>query len=538
MRQFFRNITLRQKFLLLVGLAVVAPLLLFYVLARQFVYWNLQILEDDLVLRDMRTVDRSISEQQQFLTDLSAEYASRSDVYRYVASRDGTHLGTIFSPSLAQRFSLDRMFVFDENGTLVYEHGNWNEFASSTIPSARFFSARIFRQSPLVGYVETNKAIYMFSAQRIAAVEDPKNIAGRLVFARQLKNLIERDVSAEISREVLFYRLSEDPGTPENPLPKDLAARFQDKLTGYVVEHPSKDHTAIFFPISDYRGDLIGAVEVLFPREEIRAALQDVGRILALLLVAGVLFSLAMAALLARFTVQPALQLRRQVMDIRLSRDLSQRVAISAGDEIGQVADAFNHLLDALHAAEQELLRKNRDLYHLSIVDELTQLYNRRYMIRDLDREFARAQRYEQELSCMILDLDHFKDVNDTHGHATGDRVLCDVAAILRSNTRQADSIGRWGGEEFLIILPMADREEAFNCAERIRVAVEKHDFGARGKPITLTASIGLVSLSSSGAKNTHDLLRFSDVALYRAKTAGRNRAIVYNSAAFEQSNK
>jgi diguanylate cyclase (GGDEF)-like protein len=541
MNKVIGRITLREKFLLLVGLAVVVPFLLFYFFARQFVYWNLQILEDDLALRDMRTVDNSLTEREEFLSLLLGEYVSRSDIYRNVAAQNSSRLAAIFSPSFAEHLSLRRIFVFGDQENLLYEHGNWDEFASATNQAGRLLLSRLRRQPSLSGYVRTDKAVYMFAAQKIATPEEPKKTAGTIIFARRLQDILEINVAGEMLRTIYFHTISagdasKESGGQASVLPEGLAARFQDKSAPYLIEQRSEDQTSVFFPLNDYRDELAGVIEVIFPRESLRAALSDVQRILLVLLAGGIVFALAMAALLARFTVQPARQLRRQVMDIRQSRDLSQRVALTTQDEIGQVADAFNHLLDALHAAEQELLRKNRDLYHLSTIDELTQLHNRRSTTHNLEKEFARARRYEHDLSCMILDLDHFKNVNDTHGHPTGDRVLNDMAGILRANTRQVDIIGRWGGEEFLVILPLADQDEAYNCAERIRLAVESRNFGSQKKPIKLTASIGLVSLLGSRAKNIQDLLRFADEALYQAKSAGRNRTSVYKRAAREQS--
>ncbi|MBP6077225.1 MAG: GGDEF domain-containing protein [Xanthomonadales bacterium] len=166
-----------------------------------------------------------------------------------------------------------------------------------------------------------------------------------------------------------------------------------------------------------------------------------------------------------------------------------------------------------------DLMRARNDAAH----DGLTGLANRRSAMARLAAEIAQAQRRKQSLALLALDLDHFKQVNDRHGHAAGDRVLIEFAATLRDSLRQGDLGARVGGEEFIAILPQTDREAAAIVAERIRerceaLQVRRDD----GVVIRFTISIGLAMLDGSDV--TGSLLARADVALYRAKREGRNR--------------
>ena len=167
----------------------------------------------------------------------------------------------------------------------------------------------------------------------------------------------------------------------------------------------------------------------------------------------------------------------------------------------------------------RELVEKNRELEVLSVTDRLTGLFNRRKLDEVLEEEMIRCRRYGVEFAVIIMDIDHFKRVNDSHGHPVGDGVLQGMAQILRERTRDADALARLGGEEFVIVCRHATLEGAIDTAERMRVAIDGHDFPGVGQ---VTASFGVAACCDADTSET--LLERADAALYRAKAAGRNR--------------
>lgn len=158
---------------------------------------------------------------------------------------------------------------------------------------------------------------------------------------------------------------------------------------------------------------------------------------------------------------------------------------------------------------------------HLAVTDRLTGLQNRRGIEETLRREIARALRYGTLLSVSIVDVDHFKDVNDVHGHAAGDRVLARVAEGIRRTLRTSDEAGRWGGEEFLVMMPSTRLEDGRRAMERIRGTLEATSFGL-GRPVTISA--GVAELAAGDDDVT--LVARADEALYAAKRTGRNRVV------------
>jgi diguanylate cyclase (GGDEF)-like protein len=162
-----------------------------------------------------------------------------------------------------------------------------------------------------------------------------------------------------------------------------------------------------------------------------------------------------------------------------------------------------------------------------SITDALTGLSNRRHFFPALEQELRRHRRYAHSLSVVIVDIDHFKQINDTHGHPTGDRAICAVGDVCRRLARETDLIARLGGEEFAILMPETDAANASEFAERVRGAVEATRLmSLQGVAFQLTVSIGVAELPA-GAPGSGNLIDLADSALYQAKGAGRNRVVV-----------
>jgi two-component system cell cycle response regulator len=174
----------------------------------------------------------------------------------------------------------------------------------------------------------------------------------------------------------------------------------------------------------------------------------------------------------------------------------------------------------------ESTMADNARLEQLAQTDPLTQLLNRRALTERITAEMERALRYDSTLALLMIDLDHFKRVNDTYGHLVGDDVLRDVGQLLLATIRGSDIVARYGGEEFLVLLPETEEVGAVSFAERIRAAIDEYEFARGGEhpPLKLTASIGVAVFPAARIENVEDLFSRADAALYRAKADGRNR--------------
>lgn len=183
--------------------------------------------------------------------------------------------------------------------------------------------------------------------------------------------------------------------------------------------------------------------------------------------------------------------------------------------------------IESLRESSDEISKQNRELEQLATRDPMTACFNRRAFYAKFDSIWNAANRYDQEASCIMVDVDHFKSINDNHGHSVGDEVLIKIATVLRGTARESDIVCRYGGEEFAILLPHTSIDDAQIAAERIRVAIEECSFPG----FSVTASLG-VSARGLGATDPQQLLDQADKCLYVAKRAGRNQVVRWDKAA------
>ena len=181
-------------------------------------------------------------------------------------------------------------------------------------------------------------------------------------------------------------------------------------------------------------------------------------------------------------------------------------------------------LQDQLQSKNRQLEEALKKLEIMATTDYGTGLYNRRHFFELMDKEMSRADRFKSPLTCMLIDIDHFKSVNDTYGHLVGDSVLMEIGTIFQGELRQVEIAARYGGEEFVMLLPGTTLSDAKQPALRLLEKIRKHSFKGctDGQPITI--SIGMGGIPDPDIKTREDLIRCADFALYKAKDAGRNR--------------
>ena len=180
---------------------------------------------------------------------------------------------------------------------------------------------------------------------------------------------------------------------------------------------------------------------------------------------------------------------------------------------------------------QNELKKKNALLEQLSITDTLTGLYNRRYFYDHIGTHSAKVKRHPAHFGCLMVDIDHFKSINDTYGHDVGDKVLKRVSGIMTREMRSGEVLARFGGEEFIVCLCEANEKEAIVVAERMRKAVEDAHLTEDDNPVKLTISIGVVIYPQQGLENSDNVIKAADEALYHAKETGRNKVVIYSQS-------
>ncbi len=244
--------------------------------------------------------------------------------------------------------------------------------------------------------------------------------------------------------------------------------------------------------------------------------------LLVLLMLAVLVHSALLLFLLEEKLLTRVESLNRKIKQITVSGDLSLRLDARGKDELSELAGTVNAMLTAIQKAKAELLQAQDSLRFHAEHDSLTGILNRRAIRDVLRRELARCRRENQTLGVMLADVDHFKRINDQHGHAAGDCALVTVVQRISSTLRSYDVIGRYGGEEFLVIAPGCDLELTQKLAERIRAAVCDEPVDLGNSTIKLTLSMG--ATLGTADSDPEFLVAVADSAMYQAKRNGRNR--------------
>lgn len=266
----------------------------------------------------------------------------------------------------------------------------------------------------------------------------------------------------------------------------DRFNREFDRRTGY------RTRSILCVPLRNMQGEIIGAVQVLNKREGVFTADDE-----------ALLTALASHAAIALENAD--LYTKLQDLNSRLEEKVTERTA-------------------DLVAANERLSVLNLELEQLSITDSLTQAFNRRFFMERIRQEVKRVNRYGSSVSVLMIDIDHFKQVNDKYGHQAGDAILAGAAGLIKKRLRETDVLARYGGEEFVMIATPMELSGAVTLAERIRSMVEEAEFEHGGRRIKITISIGVSTWVPAMKDDFEELIRLADDALYGAKEEGRNR--------------
>ena len=310
-----------------------------------------------------------------------------------------------------------------------------------------------------------------------------------------IKNLLDDDKISE--NKELIYKIN-------NVQYIINFSNLDDKIYKYLITIVSLDD--VMMPYSKYFNLIIAFTTILF------------------------VILLPLIWYFASIIVRPILQLKLESIKVKKRDYKKLKMVNSRVFEIQELSNAILDMGDSIHEYQnnleqkvmertKELESKNIELERLSITDKLTNIYNRIKLDKTILEQLNLAKRYKVEFGIMIIDVDYFKKVNDTYGHQVGDTTLIEVANILKTNIRESDTVGRWGGEEFVIICPHTNLEGIKIVANIIREKIEKHQFPVVGNK---TASFGITIYQDND--NLESIISRADEALYNAKNNGRNR--------------
>jgi diguanylate cyclase (GGDEF)-like protein len=315
-------------------------------------------------------------------------------------------------------------------------------------------------------------------------------------------------------------------------LSKPEALGVRSDLSSAIVQYVARTGESMVLHDATNEGMFTSDPYVLerHPKSVLCMPLSNRGRLIAVIYLENNLISDAFTPNHLELLNLLSSQMAVSIENAKLYVGLEERVA-ERTEQLNDKVDELSHAYETLQLTQSELKHANaklaRDkelLQELSATDRLTRLYNRSKLEELFEYEIEQCRRYKTPMSLIMVDLDHFKEVNDTFGHHVGDMVLQSMARILAASSRGSDVVARWGGEEFLILAPKTDLEQAGKLAEKIRLAVENYRFDEVGQK---TGSFGVACYRDRD--DLTSMLKRADLALYQAKKKGRNRVVVEN---------
>ncbi|MCU7836631.1 MAG: diguanylate cyclase [gamma proteobacterium symbiont of Taylorina sp.] len=268
-------------------------------------------------------------------------------------------------------------------------------------------------------------------------------------------------------------------------------------------------------------GEYIGSLFIVSNKDEIKKTLKEIIYVLSLVFIILILITLLMASKLQKIFTDPIFVLTTVMKDIETNYNYEQNISISRNDEFQILFDGFNKMIKTIQ-------EQNTRLKLLADTDPMTHLYNRRYLTKVSESILDLAKRNETDLSVLMLDIDKFKNINDTYGHNVGDDAIISLAIILQEESRKSDILSRWGGEEFVILLPATNIDGALVISEKIRTVVEELVIKIEDvQELKFTVSIGVSQINKERDVSIENSINRADKALYEAKESGRNKVCI-----------
>jgi len=528
--------SVRAKFVSAYAAGIVLPV----IACLALLYWlglapAVSRLEQSEARRRLDSCERLIVDATKALQTHAWDYGVWDEMYQAVDSRDPEWLKINLTDWAVEVFHLDGILLFDKKGEIVYEWGKLRERVTSE-ERRRLFKLGM-EQRAAGGLLGSGEEILAVGLSPVLRSDRTGPVNGVYLVAQWATDSFAREVADVLRDGVWLYRNGQAAAKHDPfslPVPPQPGEAIQASLArGEVPSERLTDRFLVAYaPLRDLFGERIGTLGVVRNRTVAHEARNSAAGAAAVLGLVGLLLALVHGRLMARWVVKPVEELAVQVKSFEEGQ-LGAPIEAAGSGEIAELAQAFEKMRGSVQRLLEDLRQANARLQELATTDTLTGLRTRHFLNEWLEAEVVRCERFGYDMGCVMLDLDDFKEINDSYGHAVGDAVLAGVARVLLGSLRAFDVAVRYGGEEYLVLLPQTGLEQTAEVAERIREAVEGQRYGAGEVRVGVTLSVGVANLQrvSLGPARGRLLVERADRALYQAKRMGKNRVVVYDES-------
>jgi len=509
--------TIRKKIILFSAVALGAFLAIVFLISRFALMRAFTRLEGDAAQNTVHQIQSALEHKHNSLETVAHEYAQSDAVYQFLESKNIEYTRAVLTPDALKALHVDLVGILDSTNNLVFYRigATWLPDAAQlqTITSAGFRYAGIQGGLPTRGILEVAGHILLLCYQPVLPASGSGPSRGTIVMARELNGAEVELLSTSLGFPVWLE--------PANIVIGDgQGVAWTNGIDSARVE---SDSTMLnYVAVRDFSGKTCRLLVARTQRAWFLEGQKEIRYLLGLLMLAGVVYCAALFFFVEEVLVHRIAFLGSEVGKVTLSGDLSLRLNCEGQDELSTLARLLNTMLSSIQKTKSDLMQAQESLRFHAEHDALTGVLNRRAIRDVLRRELARCRREKNTLGVILGDVDHFKKINDHYGHAAGDAVLVGVVQRITSVLRSYDALGRYGGEEFLIIAPNCDLAMAQRLAERVRsiIADEAMDLGNTSANVTLSMGVTLGTAES----DPEFLVAQADTAMYNAKRNGRNR--------------
>lgn len=483
------------------------------------------------------------------VNDNTALIASRTQMRKSLeqwnATQEPAHLEKIQRIIMDAKQDVSRLHeiaIYDHDGKLVAS--TRPDQVVDTLSESR-------RNSSQIQLVSLNNTLYVKKASRLILDDKSIGFIRTLYYANFLTELIaDREGLGGTGEWQIATRDESGDALFVVPLQQDSNAAFNRRVPKSAIDQPVTQamlsNELIMYSAPNYLGNAVMASTRYIPEldwglvvqvdeNEVNQIINDSSRAIYYMEVVIIVLSALVGLALALRISRPMEQLIEHTQMVAKGNFI-EHTPTGGWREIKELNKHFNFMVNSLKDLNENLNKKvlerthqldeaNKQLKDMASRDPLTGLYNRRYLNERLEQEISRCKRYKESLALVMIDIDHFKSVNDTWGHSVGDEVLKKVSHYLKDSLRDSDILARIGGEEFCLILPSFNSAMAMTFLDRLRNDIAKLGFSADNRAFHVTCSFGVAYLSDD-IKHQDQLMKKADVVLYQAKNAGRNRVL------------
>jgi diguanylate cyclase (GGDEF)-like protein len=520
-------VSLQRKTILSIALVTVGLLVVAYWVTHWIILDSYTALEHREMVQNLERARGAVTATERSMDSMLSGWATWDDTYRFMADRNPEYIASNLVDTTFSGMELNLIVYLDPGGAVVWGQG-FDRQAGTATPLPEGILTHLAPDSPLTvgatnagsmqGMVLIPAGPMLLAARPILTSEGGGPSRGVLVMGRLLDSAEATTLATTTRLTLSFEPLRQDP----LPTGAHVASTATQEGSGpYVVTPTDQGTLSGTTTIADIYGRPAIMVRVISDRGIYQQGRSATLYLLAWLTAASIAFALVSMLLLDRVVLVRVRRLMDDVRTIRPGRDVGIRVGVSGSDEIASLGVEINQMIEALEDSQDEVTRQYEEASRMADLEPLTGLLNHRAFFRRAEEDVIHNQRSGDRFSLVMMDLDDFKLFNDVYGHQTGDEVLRQVGDLLRENVRDVDYIARYGGDEFVALLPSTDQAGAIAFAERVRDALTKRlTFTAERTAVPVYMSFGIAVFPEHGL-GVDELLAYADANLYSAKQLG-----------------